>query len=136
MIGISRQLRHTHCSDGRGVTRATPPHTHGMCLISSAQIATFLSSVLLHAAFDVDRVQLSFARSRELIGCSDDDGDVSIDDVGTNPKKKGSRGSTDSDLLSFLVHAHPPLKSIVKCAILMLNEEFVADGDESTERRR
>ncbi len=93
---------------------------------------------------------LYFARSREIIGRSEED--VSLDAVRALAQAKADGGDeisataadsaaaapTVSQLLSYLVHHHPSLQSLVEYTLLALNQEFtpptsiaaLVDGDE------
>ncbi len=90
---------------------------------------------------------LYFARSREIIGRSQED--VPLDAVRALAQSKAVDGDeisataaasvpTVSQLLAYLVHHHPSLQSLVECTLLALNQEFIqptssvalVDGDE------
>ncbi len=93
---------------------------------------------------------LYFARSREIIGRSQED--VPLDAIRALAQSKADGGDevsatataataaapTVSQLLAYLVHHHPSLQSLVECTLLALNQEFIqptwivslADGDE------
>lgn len=84
---------------------------------------------------------LYFARSRELMGRSAQE--VKLDDVAKHAASTAAGASGDSgaaaaapvasvrSLLSFLLHSHPQLSSLLPTSLLALNQEFIASDSDA-----